>query len=182
MKQALKRIFHIIRLLFVLFLIIILCINIYMIVQRTFLGNGMPTVFGYTTAVVVSDSMEEYLYKDDMVLVKRQSAYHPGDVILFEDESGLYVTHRIVAKEGEQFITRGDANNIEDPSPTSSEKVVGKVIGVYHSVGKVMNFFLTPLGIAVLVIIGYCILSAPAWVQGIRRIRSEKTNKREGRM
>lgn len=57
--------------------------------------------------------MEPAVSAGDLVLVHRREAYGRGDIVMF-DNGGISVTHRIVKKAKEGFVTKGDANNVPD--------------------------------------------------------------------
>ncbi|MBI2445827.1 signal peptidase I [Candidatus Micrarchaeota archaeon] len=61
-------------------------------------------------ATVTSDSMAPALTRGDWVLLKTESAYDVGDVVVFSRDDSVYV-HRVtfVASDG-SYRTRGDAN------------------------------------------------------------------------
>ena len=52
-----------------------------------------------------------------------------GDVIVFEDPINHgYIVHRIISnKAGQELITRGDNNRLNDPVPVRLDQIVGKV-------------------------------------------------------
>lgn len=87
----------------------------------------------YKFFIVESGSMSPTLVINDFVVVKSQEKYKQGDVITFyDDEFGGYVTHRIIqVNENEKFITKGDANNVQDKKMVISNQIIGKVI--FHS-------------------------------------------------
>ncbi len=81
---------------------------------------------------VVTDSMAPSINRGDVVFVKQTefSELKQGDVVTvqFADGSG-YFTHKIVSVDydAEAIRTKGDANQSEDPQPSMSEQIVGKV-------------------------------------------------------
>ncbi len=124
-------------------------------------------VFGYGSAVVVSDSMETAISKGDVIIVHREGSYRQGDVILFAD-GGDFTTHRIVREENGAYITKGDNNDSED-SPVSQDRVVGKVCTVIPSVGIFLEILSKPTGMIALIIIGIGIIVLPDYVRGFFR-------------
>jgi signal peptidase len=82
---------------------------------------------------VMSGSMEPAIKTGAIVLVKQMPVKQivKGDIINFET-SGTSVTHRVyeIKNTGNQltFVTKGDANNIPDVDPVSSDQIKGKVI------------------------------------------------------
>lgn len=81
---------------------------------------------------VVTDSMAPSINRGDVVFVKQVNFndLNEGDVVTvqFADGSG-YFTHKIVSVDyiAGAIRTKGDANESEDPQPSLSEQIVGKV-------------------------------------------------------
>ncbi len=81
---------------------------------------------------VVTDSMAPTLNRGDVVFVKKVdfNTLNKGDVVTvqFADGSGFF-THKIVSVDyiAGAIRTKGDANRSEDPQPSMSEQIVGKV-------------------------------------------------------
>lgn len=146
----------------------LLICNLYTLAARWLFGQLQPTVFGYSTAVVISGSMSETIEVNDMVVIHRQDAYRTGDIITFEMDDTL-VTHRIVAVAENGFVTRGDANNTEDRYPVTGDRIIGKVVFVIPGVGWLINFCRTPLGMLCLVLVGLLLLELPAILEYIEK-------------
>jgi hypothetical protein len=54
-----------------------------------------------------------------------------GDVIVFRDESGATVVHRVRARAGDgQLMTQGDAHARADERPVAPAQVIGRVVAV----------------------------------------------------
>ncbi len=134
-------------------LAVLLCCNLYLIGARALNRGQQPAVFGYSAAVVVSGSMSGTIEVNDMVIFHRESGYDPGDIITYKSGKTL-VTHRIVEKTEEGFITRGDANNTPDREPVPMENVVGRVVLTVPGIGRLAGFLRTPLGMLCLVLAG----------------------------
>lgn len=136
---------------------ILLVYNISAFVQKYRYGKGIPTFFGYGSAVVVSGSMAEgdpnlqpKLYIGDLVVIKAADSYKEGDVVTFYDSAaGAYVTHRVVlVAENGTYVTQGDSNNAPDGSVTASA-IVGKVVFVARGAGKAVSFIQSPMGLLI---------------------------------
>ena len=139
------------------FLVLILGMNLYTIWQRNVKGEMNPKVFGYSTAVVLSGSMEPEISVNDMVIVKEMDEYDTGDVIMFRKDGSL-VTHRIVQVTDLGLLTRGDANNTLDEGVLDPGNVEGKVVAVIGGIGVVIGFFQTTLGMCSLVLVIFLFL------------------------
>lgn len=98
---------------------------------------------------VESSSMEPKYPKDALVFVKKcePARLSRGDVITYVlNRDGVLVTHRIVFvdKVNETFITKGDANDSEDPNPVLWSNVVGKVVFGIPKAGGVFRALTQP--------------------------------------
>jgi len=124
---------------------VILGVNAYLANARGLAGNQLPMPFGIGAAVVLSGSMEPTLGINDVILVRETGSYEVGDIVVYQSGKSLIV-HRIVAKDGETVITRGDANNAAD-APIEIHAVKGEVIARVPAAGQIVKALKTPAGI-----------------------------------
>lgn len=158
--KILKSAYKVFSLIVTAILVFILAANIYVIVNRQLFGNKYPTVFGCSTAVVVSGSMQPEININDMVIIKAQDKYKKGDVISFINGTSL-VTHRIAEITSTGFVTKGDANNTEDKTEVTKDQIMGKVVHVLPGAGNVISFLQSPLGMLLLIITAFILLEIP---------------------
>jgi len=85
---------------------------------------------------IETGSMEDNIHAGDYILIYKKKSYKVGEVVTFKKDD-YFVTHRIIKKNGNKIITKGDANNIEDEE-ISNDVIVGKVI--YN--GGLLNFLI----------------------------------------
>lgn len=142
-------------------LVILLLFNIYIIASKKITGSISADFFGFSTAVVSSGSMEPEISVDDMIVIKEQDDYQEGDVITFERDGSL-ITHRIIEKSQNSFVTKGDANQVPDLEEVDMADVVGKTVFVIPKAGRVIYYLRTPLGMACIVFAGLLLLELPA--------------------
>lgn len=92
-------------------------------------------LFAYPV-VVATGSMEPAIGAGDVVILCRTdpAELEVGDVIQYQSD-GCTVIHRIVEKDGDTFITQGDANNAPDLRPVEREQVLGRVTGTLPDAG-----------------------------------------------
>ena len=85
---------------------------------------------------VTTYELEPAIGAGDVVILCRTdpAALEVGDVIQYQSD-GCTVIHRIVEKDGDTFITRGDANNAPDLRPVEREQVLGRVPGTLPDAG-----------------------------------------------
>lgn len=121
------------------------------------LKKDYTSIFGYTFFEVISGSMSPSIEKWDLILIKEMDNYEVGDVVSFKYEDA-YITHRIVEKNDETYITKGDANNTVD-TPITKDKIAGKVVKIYSHAAAWIKVFTTPkvaiMGIVSIVLLCY---------------------------
>lgn len=139
-------------------LLLFMTVLVFFLVQSKYSGE-VPSVFGYRVYMVLSGSMSPAFDTGSMVFVRPADpvTIEVGDVITFSGSSeDLLTTHRVVNiddEDGLKFITRGDANNVDDPNPVPVENVVGRVHGSLPYLGYMMGFARTRQGLIFLVFI-----------------------------
>ncbi len=152
-------------------LCLVLALNVWMLYQHMVLKKEAPEVFGYSQYIVTSGSMEPNISAGDLILIKPEEHYKLGDVVTFSS-GGAVVTHRLMGTVEGQYITQGDANNAEDSELLSPEDILGKVQLVVPGAGYVVEFFRTPVGIAVLLAVSVLLIKLPDWA-GALKTRAE---------
>lgn len=166
MKIQLK---SVIRISVLVLLAVLIGVSIYSINASMLGGNALPMPFGFGMTVVLSGSMEPELSVDDLLIVTPSDTYEVGDVVVYQTQRTA-VVHRIVSINGEEIITRGDANNTDD-DPITKENIKGKVIFAIPFVGLIVNLIKTPFGTILL-------LGAAIWLLEAS-FKNEKDKKAE---
>ena len=142
-----KRILFIVGAVLCCIFAIILACNLTIIIKGVVNPKVPPSVFGVTPMVVQSGSMsgnaEDHIEVGDLIFTVKPDTdkLKAGDIISYMD-GNIAVTHRIVevqtAADGKRsFVTKGDANNTEDPA-------VGEdaVFGLYK--GRIPGWEISP--------------------------------------
>lgn len=145
MKKFLKN--TLVRYVLLGILALVFGLNIYAFNATRLTGNQVPMPFGYGASVVLSGSMEPTISVGDLILIREEEDYVPGDIVVYQTGS-LSVVHRLVSIEEGSVITRGDANNVED-EPFPLELLKGKVFAVVPKVGYGIWVLKSPIGILV---------------------------------
>ena len=97
-------------------------------------------IFPVFPSIIVSQSMEPVISKGDLVFVQKTDTekLDVGDIIQYQLDD-IQVFHRIISVEYSQgikyFITKGDANNAEDPNPVMEAQVMGEYLGRIPYIG-----------------------------------------------
>src|SRR5438128_2525146 len=77
-----------------------------------------PTAVGGRVSYVTASgvSMKPALRAGDMALLRTSSQYRVGDVVAYRSRMlHATVTHRIVARDGDRYVFKGDDNSWLDP-------------------------------------------------------------------
>ena len=143
--------------------IVLIVASLFVLLTVVMTPSGqVPQVMGFSILQVLTGSMEPTIPEGSMLLIQETDpkSLQPGDIISFfsPDPSldGALNTHRIqqVVAESDtlEFITKGDANFLEDQQPVAAEQVVGKVIFISPTLGKFVRLISNPLvfGLAIL--------------------------------
>lgn len=166
MSKTLRYMGKSLQVLAILLLAALLAANIWLFAMEHISGKTNPALFGWSSAIVVSGSMEPALSVDDLLLIHQEADYSPGDIITFQSSDSL-VTHRIIAEGPEGFVTQGDANNTADTHPVAPEQITGRVVAAIPGVGLVIGYLKTPMGLISLALVGGVLLMLPAFVSGL---------------
>lgn len=100
-----------------------------------------------------------------------------GSVSSFRDSESGIVTHRVVAMIGERYVTKGDANQADDPIRRTATDVYGTVVLSMPLAGYLIRALQQPPVFLVLLIGtgGLLVISAIRTIVGeVARIRFER--------
>ena len=95
---------------FIIFILIILFYSIYI---KYFSKRIISQPFGFSILLIV--------------IIKKSKKYEIGDIVTYSANDKYLITHRIIAKDGDAIITKGDNNNIQDEK-IEEKDIYGKVI------------------------------------------------------
>ena len=131
-------------------------------------AGQVPQVLGYSVFRVMTGSMEPEIREDSLLVVKKTPPEDiaPGDVISFFSPDpmleGAVNTHRVVRIEKEngriQFITKGDANVIEDTYPVDASALVGRAVFKSYGLGRVVSLLANPLVFGIIILLPLLII------------------------
>jgi len=150
-----KKLFSFFSRLTVVLLAIFLCISLFLnLYTRVSLGkieDGYFIQSGYACAIVTSGSMENAVFKDDLILIKGASSYKKGEIATYVSEKGTLITHRVIEVTENGYVMKGDANNSPD-GEISRQRFMGRVYFVVPAVGLVINELSSPVGLIFLAV------------------------------
>lgn len=166
--RIIKKIVKLCKTLIIALLAVALAANIINIVQVVLLGQELPMLFGVSRAIVVTGSMEPAILAGDMVIIHAQDDYEIGDIVIYKANS--YITHRIVERTENGYITKGDANNAVDGEIQNSQ-VAGKIVLVIPKAGTIASFLKSPFGMLILIVGLFFMIELPILAEAIRKRR-----------
>lgn len=140
-------------------LVPILLANIFIIFQSKTNKEVVPSIFGYKPFIVLSGSMEGQIHKGDLIITKivDPTSLKIDDIIAFRDAENTVTTHRIrdiISSNGTtKFITKGDANTIQDKNLVALEDVEGIYVARISGFGSLMKSLADPTTILIIALV-----------------------------
>lgn len=135
---------------------LILGVNLYLANAKSIVGNQLPMPFGYGMANVLSGSMEPTFSKGALLVVKKSDNVKKGDIVVYQSGSELIV-HRVIAIDGDEVQTQGDANNVADPVFEKNE-IKGVVLFWIPGLGTVAEILKTPTVMILLLVAAFLLM------------------------
>ena len=139
--------------------------TLYEIISTTIITFGIILAIVYLCGIrlyhVKSGSMGELLPIGSVCFVSTYSKYEnikAGDVISFRVSDDMLVTHRAEKIMDNVIITKGDANNAEDPDPVTKENYIGKTVFAIPHIGRLFDSLHTFKGALLLGIIAILLI------------------------
>jgi signal peptidase I len=140
---------------------------------------GPAQLGGATTYVTTHGiSMQPRLHTGDLALVRPAAQYRVGDVVAYRsDVLRSVVLHRIIARDGDRYVFKGDNNNFTDPERPLRAELIGRMSLRVPRGGAILGWLRIP-AIAALLCGGIALVAL--W-PGRRRRRDRRRGKAAGR-
>ena len=142
-----------------------MAIRIYKVIQAMLLAVTVSLILGLgflivildiNPYVIVSGSMESELPVGSVCLVDcQQKEPEVGDIISYKAQDAI-ITHRVIEKTDDGYITKGDNNSVADPGIVKPKQIFGTVICSIPKVGYAVMFMRTLIGIMLIAIGAVC--------------------------
>ena len=142
-----------------------MAIRIYKVIQAMLLAVTVSLILGLgflivildiNPYVIVSGSMESELPVGSVCLVDcQQKEPGVGDIISYKAQDAI-ITHRVIEKTDDGYITKGDNNSVADPGIVKPKQIFGTVICSIPKVGYAVMFMRTLKGIMLIAIGAVC--------------------------
>jgi signal peptidase len=163
-----------------------LIIAFLLVVVLFLIASVVPVPGNIRVFNVLTGSMEPTIKAGSMVVVRPAENYKIGDIITFNPVGKLDttpITHRIHEMKVENgnpvYITKGDANEVQDLTEIRQNQIIGKMIFRVPFIGAVVNVAKTPIGFTLLIIVPAVIFIYEELKKIYREIRKSKTKKIE---
>ncbi|MGH2865477.1 MAG: signal peptidase I [Solirubrobacteraceae bacterium] len=131
-----------------------------------------PTQLGGSATYVVTHgiSMEPRFHTGDLAIVRSQSSYHVGEVVAYHSHKlHTLVLHRIVGRDGDRYIFKGDNNDFLDPEDPLRSQLIGAVWLHIPGAGVRLQSIRSPAVMGGLIFVGLLLLFGGAFTQRRRR-------------
>ena len=122
-----------------------------------------PTRFGGQTAYVIVSgiSMEPSFHRGDLAILRQEREYAIGDVVTYRHPTIGPVIHRIIGRDGNRFIFKGDNNSWIDEYRPTQDELIGKLWIHLPAAGKVVEQLRIPRNMAAMVaVMGVMVMAA----------------------
>ena len=108
-----------------------------------------PRFAGYEIYNVVSGSMEPEIPVGSVLYVQPvdPATVEEGAIIAFQSEDGV-IAHRVQTNRTSlgEFVTKGDANDVEDLAPVPYDAMIGEVVLHLPFLGQLMSLYASTIG------------------------------------
>src|SRR3984957_16497799 len=146
-----------------------------------------PVKLGGSVTYSITDgiSMRPLLVKNDLAVIRTESSYKVGEVVLYESQV-LHkpVLHRIFLIQNGNYFFKGDNNHFVDPGYATRSELLGKLWFHVPWVGTILGWFGKPIHSALLAgataMVFVLVTSTPAPSRRRRRRASHRGAHRKG--
>ncbi len=135
-----------------------------------------PTSIGGSSTYVVTNgvSMEPRFHTGDLAVVRSQSSYHVGEIVAYHNKMfHTVVLHRIVGRDGNRYLFKGDNNNFVDFEHPLASQLIGRLWLHIPGGGSRLKSIRSPALVGVLVALGMLLISGAVFTRQRRRRRRQ---------
>lgn len=92
-------------------------------------------------------SMLPTIQPQSAVVVRHEDSYRVGQIVAYRnpDLGGAIVLHRIIRRDGQRYVFKGDNNDAPDFYEPTAKQLVGAEVWSSHSLGRVVLHLRIPL-------------------------------------
>lgn len=126
-----------------------------------------PQLGGQTSYVIVNgNSMEPGMHRGDLAIVREANSYEIGDVVTYRHPEIGPVIHRIIDRDGANYVFQGDHNDFIDSYHPADSELVGKLWIHVPRVGAWLARFRSPVYMAGLLFVAFIGLGGASAIKG----------------
>ena len=130
------------------------------------LGFGPIQIGGPTAYVIISgNSMEPAIQVGDLVITRERSSYEIDQRVVYNHPKLGHVFHRIVDKDNEAYIFKGDNNRWLDTYKPTETELIGKYWFMIPGGGDVIRKLREPIYFTAFTLIIIIIISSLIFIQ-----------------
>jgi signal peptidase I len=136
-----------------------------------------PVQLGGSTAYVTTHgiSMEPRFHTGDLAIVRSQSTYRVGEVVAYHNHQlHTIVLHRIIGREGDRYVFKGDNNNFVDPEHPLASQLIGSLWLHIPGAGARLQSIRSPALMGALLFFGVLLLTGGAFARTRGRRRRDR--------
>ncbi|HUB73824.1 MAG TPA: signal peptidase I [Solirubrobacteraceae bacterium] len=136
-----------------------------------------PTSLGGSATYVVTHgvSMEPRFHTGDLAIVRSQSHYRVGEIAAYRNKMlGTVVLHRIVGREGDRYLFKGDNNHFVDFEHPLGNQLIGALWLHLPGAGADLHSIRSPALVGLLALAGALLLFGGAFVRRRGRARRQR--------
>ncbi len=156
--------------------LILLVLNLVIMFTSNMFTSEVGNIFGYKSLLIVSNSMNPVIYKNDLILIDsvKEEEIEVGDIISYKINDEI-ITHRIIKIENEEFLTQGDNNSSQDNWSVKYEDVEGEYRFKIPMFGYLYDILKNPITLII------CIILFGLNIIHIRKISIKKEHRKKER-
>lgn len=146
--------------------------------------NHVPGIGSFKLMYVLTGSMSPAIEPGDLIITRAvdTDSLKEGDIITFRASQNTLVTHRIIEiNEDGSFVTKGDANNVEDLDlQANNQNIVGKYVFRIPKGGYIAKFIQNPIGMILFILIPVGILASGEIKTFLNELDKQERNQKHG--
>lgn len=152
--KTLKIIVRTLNILLIIAFVILLIINIHNVITTHLTSKGnIPKIFGYGHQILEAD-IDEKVHSGDYIIIKAQKNYAVNDIVTYKNKQE-FMTQKIIDTTENGYIVKDNTEEI------LSRDITGKAVVFVPTLGKILKYLRTPVGMLFLVLGGALIFASP---------------------
>ena len=98
-------------------------------------------IFNYRPTIIITGSMQPTIKINSIVMLEpvEFKDIQVGDIIRYTSTQGFSVLHRVIEKNEDSVITKGDNNKNQDSLPVTPEQITGRVTAIHNEYANLLT-------------------------------------------